>query len=90
MNNATLLLLGAAAGFRGLLAGCAGGLGGRSVPPGSLQVRIEKGRRGRLIGGPLLRCFAPYTACRFGPPLSPAQIQAVLGEQIVVQVQRIP
>lgn len=26
-----------------------------------------------------LRCLAPYTQCRFGPPLSPGQIQAVVG-----------
>jgi hypothetical protein len=33
-----------------------------------------------------LRCFAPYTNCIFGPPLSPEQIQAVVGPGIDIRV----
>jgi hypothetical protein len=33
-----------------------------------------------------LRCYAPYVNCRFGPPLSPLQIQEVLGPRIEVRV----
>lgn len=33
-----------------------------------------------------LRCFAPYTNCRFGPPLSPGQIQGVVGPAVEVRV----
>ena len=28
------------------------------------------------------------TACRFGPPLSPAQIQAVLGRKVKIRIDR--
>jgi hypothetical protein len=39
-------------------------------------------------GSPVLylRCLAPYTGCRFGPPLSPRQIQAVVGDALSVRV----
>jgi hypothetical protein len=33
-----------------------------------------------------LRCFAPYTNCRFGPPLSPEQIQDVVGPTLEIRV----
>lgn len=33
-----------------------------------------------------LRCYAPYTNCRFGPPLSPEQIQAAVGPRLAVRV----
>jgi hypothetical protein len=33
-----------------------------------------------------LRCFAPYTNCIFGPPLSPEQIQDVVGPGIDIRV----
>lgn len=32
-----------------------------------------------------LRCLAPYTNCRFGPPLSPAEIDAVVGPSLRVE-----
>jgi hypothetical protein len=33
-----------------------------------------------------LRCLAPYTGCRFGPPLSPGRVQAVVGDALSVRV----
>lgn len=33
-----------------------------------------------------LRCLAPYTHCRFGPPLSLAQTQAVVGPSLRIEV----
>jgi hypothetical protein len=33
-----------------------------------------------------LRCFAPYTNCIFGPPLSPEQIQDVVGPRLDIRV----
>lgn len=32
-----------------------------------------------------LRCIAPYIHCRFGPPLSPAQMQAVVGPALRIE-----
>ncbi len=39
-------------------------------------------------GSPVLylRCFAPYTNCIFGPPLSPEQIQDVVGPRLDIRV----
>jgi hypothetical protein len=34
-----------------------------------------------------LRCYAPYTNCIFGPPLSPVQIQAVVGLRLDIQIR---
>jgi len=31
-----------------------------------------------------LRCFTPYAHCRFGPPLSPQQMQWVLGSGLLI------
>jgi hypothetical protein len=33
-----------------------------------------------------LRCLAPYVHCAFGPPLSPAQVQGVVGDAMSVWV----
>lgn len=33
-----------------------------------------------------LRCYAPYTHCRFGPPLSLQQMQAVIGPNMILNV----
>ena len=33
-----------------------------------------------------LRCFAPYTNCIFGPPLSPEQMQNVVGNALSIEV----
>lgn len=33
-----------------------------------------------------LRCLAPYTHCRFGPPLSLAQMQAVVGSAMRIEI----
>jgi len=34
-----------------------------------------------------LRCFAPYAHCRFGPPLSPQQMQWVLGSGLLLTTE---
>jgi len=34
-----------------------------------------------------LRCFAPYAHCRFGPPLSPQQMQWVLGSGLLLTIE---
>lgn len=37
-----------------------------------------------------LRCLAPYTHCRFGPPLSLAQTQVVVGPGLLIEVIEPP
>lgn len=34
-----------------------------------------------------LRCFAPYAHCRFGPPLSPQQMQWVVGSGLLLTTE---
>jgi len=34
-----------------------------------------------------LRCFAPYAQCRFGPPLSPQQMQWVVGSGLLLTTE---
>jgi hypothetical protein len=36
-----------------------------------------------------LRCLAPYTHCRIGPPLSPDKIQAVIGQKVGIEVSAV-
>ena len=48
---------------------------------------VDSGTQSPVI---YLRCFAPYTNCRFGPPLSPAQIQGVVGSSIGIRAKIQP
>lgn len=34
-----------------------------------------------------LRCFAPYVNCRFGPPLSPQQMQGILNPRLILTTE---
>jgi len=46
--------------------------------------RIDRGTSSQIR---YLRCFAPYAQCRFGPPLSPQQLQWVVGSGLLLTTE---